>query len=125
MKTKIFALALAASMSAGAAFAQTAPATALPTQEGSTEAAPQAIERGTPTLPGEMLPGDDMIDNFYTDSTRTTMRSDEELSTWWQGLTVQEQEAAKQGCSEETIAAQQRDLPESTLNVCRKVQGMM
>ncbi|HEV7415864.1 hypothetical protein [Tianweitania sediminis] len=117
MKTKIFALALAATMAAGTAFAQTS-TTTQQTQSGGSNATAQQNERGVPMLPNEM------IDSFYTDSTRTTMKSDADLATWWGGLTVQEQEAAKAGCSEEGIAAQQRDLPESTLNVCRKVNAM-
>lgn len=66
-----------------------------------------------------------VIDNFYTDSARTTMKADDELLTWWNGLGLQEQEALKQGCSEESIAALPVDLPESTLNACRKINALM
>ncbi len=119
MKTKLFALALAASMTtglAGASFAQTAVET--PTQEGGSEATPEPTQRGTPELPS-----DEVIGNFYTDSSMGTMRSDEEIMTYWNGLTPEEQEAVAAGCSDE-FTAQQRDLPESTLNVCKKVNAM-
>jgi len=133
MKTKIFALALAASMTAGAAYAQTAVET--PTQSGGSQATPENTNRGVPTLPGETtgteegaavapaLPGDDVVGNFYTDSSMGTMRSDDEINTYWGGLTADEQMAVRNGCSD-TFTAQQRDLPESTLNVCRKVNAM-
>lgn len=114
MKTKLFALALAASMSAGVAFAQT-PA---PTQDGGSEATPEAAQRGTPELPGE-----EVISNFYTDNTMKTMRSPEEIQTYWGGLTPEEQEAVRSGCSNEFVALQ-KDLPESTLNVCKHVNSM-
>jgi hypothetical protein len=118
MKTKIFALALAASMTAGVAFAQTSTTTTVPTQSGGSEATAEQAQRGVPELPSEK-----MMSNFYTDSTMKTMRSDAELTTYWQGLTPEEQAAARAGCTDEFTAAQ-RNLPESTLNVCRKVNAM-
>jgi hypothetical protein len=134
MKTKLFALALAASMTAGTAFAQTAIET--PTQSGGSEATPENTQRGVPELPGETtgtkgsgtvvapaLPSDTVIGSFYTDNTMGTMRSDSEITTYWGGLTAEEQAAVRAGCSD-TFTAQQRDLPESTLNVCRKVNAM-
>lgn len=119
MKSKLFALAVAATMmsAAGMAHAQTT-TTPMQTQDGGSEATPAGTEKGTPMLPGER------IDTFYTDSTRTTMKPDADLGTWWKGLTVQDQEAYKAGCKEEWLSTQ-RDLPESYLNVCKKVSGMM
>jgi hypothetical protein len=134
MKTKLLALALAASMTAGAAYAQTAIQT--PTQSGGSEATPEATQRGVPELPAETnsnkgtgtvvapaVPGQSVVSNFYSDSSMSTMRSDAEVGTYWAGLTAEEQQAVRDGCSDAFIA-QQKDLPESTLNVCRKVNGM-
>lgn len=134
MKTKLLALALAASMSAGVAYAQTAIET--PTQSGGSEATPEATQRGVPELPSESVgnkgggtvvapavPGQSVVSNFYTDSSMKTMRSDAEITTYYGGLTAEEKQAVRDGCSD-TFVAQQKDLPESTLNVCKKVNGM-
>lgn len=134
MKTKLLALALAASMSAGAAYAQTAIET--PTQSGGSEATGQNTQKGVPELPGESisnkgngtvvapaLPGEKVVGNFYTDKTMKTMRTDSEIGAYWDGLTPEEKAAVRDGCSDQ-FTAQQKDLPESTLNVCKKVNGM-
>ncbi|MBS9722477.1 hypothetical protein JYU29_17420 [Tianweitania sp. BSSL-BM11] len=135
MKTKLLALALAASMTAGAAYAQTAIET--PTQSGGSEATTENTGKGVPELPGETvgnksdgtavapaIPSDAVVGSFYTDSSMGTMKSDEEINTYWQGLTPEEQAAVRAGCTDE-FTAQNKDLPESTLNVCKKVNGMM
>ncbi|WP_312796655.1 hypothetical protein [Tianweitania sp.] len=134
MKTKLFALALAMSMTAGAAYAQTAIET--PTQSGGSEATGQNTQQGVPELPGESvgnkgagtavapaLPSQSVVGNFYTDSSMGTMKSDADVATYWKGLSPEEQQAVRDGCTDE-FTAQNKDTPESTLNVCKKVNGM-